>query len=88
MYSTGASVVFIANVLLAYMNILPPLYSGSNSQLADSIGLFILELANAMMPLIALALDRPAKAVLTAILYVVTGLTVWTIKYEGATGGL
>ncbi|QZX99390.1 hypothetical protein [Halobaculum rubrum] len=87
MYSTGATVAFITNVLLAYLNVLPPLYSDSSSRLANALGVLFLELANAMMPLIALALDRPGKAVLTAVLYVIVGLAVWTMKYESATRG-
>ncbi len=87
MYSTGASVAFIVNVSLAYLNILPPLYSSSSSEVADTLGVFILELVNAMLPIVAWALDRPIKAVLTVIVYIFVGLSVWTVKYETATGG-
>ena len=87
MYSTGSSVAFIVNVLLAYLNILPPLYSGSNSELATTIGVFLLELVNAMLPVVAWALDRPMKAIVTVIVYVVIGLSYWTAKYEAATRG-
>ncbi|MDS0280554.1 hypothetical protein [Haloarcula onubensis] len=87
MYSTGASVAFIVNVSLAYLNILPPLYSGSSSEIADTLGVFILELVNAMLPIVAWAMDRPIKAVLTVIVYIFVGLSVWTVKYEAATGG-
>ena len=86
MYSTGAWVAFITNVGLAYLNILPPLYSGSGSRVANALGVLFLELANAMIPLIAIALDRPLKAGLTAVLYVFVGLTVWTMKYESNKG--
>lgn len=87
MYSTGASIAFGVNVLLAYLNILPPLYSGSTSELATTIGVFMLELVNAMLPIVAWVFDRPIKAILTVIVYVVVGLSYWTVKYEAATGG-
>ena len=88
MYSTGSSVALIVNVLLAYLNILPPLYLNSDSELAAIISLFLLELVNAMLPVVALVLDRPVKAILTVIVYVIVGLTYWTAKYEAATRGL
>ena len=87
MYSTGASVAFFVNVSLTYLNILPPLYSGSTSETSSALGVFLLELVSAMLPIVAWAMDRPIKAVLTVIVYVFVGLSVWTMNYEAATGG-
>lgn len=87
MYSTGSSVAFLVNVLLAYLNILPPLYSGSQSEFATAIGVFLLEFVNAMIPVVAWMFGRPIKAILTVAVYIVVGLSVWTMRYEAATGG-
>ncbi len=82
MYSTGASVAFGVNVLFAYINILPPLYSDSPTEFGTIIGILAIELINAMIPLVAVALDRPGKALLTVLVYVFVGLAVWTTNYE------
>lgn len=86
MYATGASVAFLTNVFLAYLRILPSLYSGSDAEFGDTIAFFVLEFVNAMIPLVAVALDRPIKAGITVIVYVVVGLSIWTLKYEAAMG--
>lgn len=87
MYSTGASVAFGVNVLLAYLNVVPAILNPTTDNIALTIVVLLVELINAMLPVVAWAFDRPAKAVFTVLLYVFTGLAYWTIKYEAATSG-
>lgn len=89
MYSTGSGLAFAVNMSLAYLNILPGLSTGTSAEgTARMIETLMLELINAMMPLTAVALDRPFKAVFTVILYIVGGLIYWTLSYEASTGGI
>jgi hypothetical protein len=87
MYSTGSAFAFVVNMSLVYLNVLPPLYSGSTSESATAFAVIFLEAVNAMMPLVAVALDKPVKAIITAMAYVFIGLFVWTANYETATRG-
>lgn len=87
MYATGSTVAFVVNVFLAYLNILPPLYTGSTSGTSRALVVFLIEYLNALIPVLAWAFDRPVKAVVTVIVYIATGLFVWTMKYETAMKG-
>lgn len=86
MHATGAIVAFIVNIWLASLNLVPALYSGSSSEAGASIATFVLEFVNAVFGgLLALAMGHVGKFTITVLLYVIVGLTVWTVKYDLAT---
>ncbi|MGB9986202.1 hypothetical protein [Salarchaeum japonicum] len=87
MYATGSTVAFALNVFLAYIGVLPALLSGSESALTSAIPVLLIEYINAIMPLTAVAMDRPVKAVFTCLVYIAAGLFLWTMKYETAMAG-
>jgi|GEM_PF-6201501 len=82
MYATGSTVAFALNVFFAYIGAIPALLSGSESALSSAIPILLIEYLNAIMPLTAVAMNRPVKAMFTCLVYVATGLFLWTMNYE------
>lgn len=81
-YSTGAAIAFFLNMLLVYIKIFPALTTSSSKGVGIGIEVMILELANAIMPLIAIAFNQPIKALLTVVTYIAVGIVYWTVRYE------
>ncbi len=84
MYATGAGFAFTSNVILAHLNLVPALYPSLGEA---QLEIYVVELVNAFIPLVAFFFDRPEKAIMTAGMYILFGLVYWTAKYEIATSG-